>query len=53
MPAPIEITDYNPRWLDSFAILRDRFAHVLGVLAHRIEHNRRARSRRVGGQRER
>ncbi|WP_261576283.1 GrpB family protein [Frankia gtarii] len=38
MPLPIEITDYNPRWPDSFAVVRDRLAHVLGVLTHRIEH---------------
>jgi GrpB protein len=33
-----EIADYDPRWPETFAALRDQVASVLGPLAQRIEH---------------
>jgi GrpB-like predicted nucleotidyltransferase (UPF0157 family) len=34
----VEITDYDPRWPQTFAALRDQVAAVLGPLAQKIEH---------------
>jgi GrpB-like predicted nucleotidyltransferase (UPF0157 family) len=36
--APVEIVDYDPRWPETFASLRDQVAGVLGPFALRIEH---------------
>ncbi|HEY6497445.1 MAG TPA: GrpB family protein, partial [Trebonia sp.] len=38
MGAPVEIVDYDPRWPQTFASLRDRIAAAVGPLARRIEH---------------
>jgi GrpB-like predicted nucleotidyltransferase (UPF0157 family) len=38
MPAPVIVTDYDPRWPARFARLRHQLADVLGSLAVRIEH---------------
>jgi len=35
----LEISSYNPRWVQEFQIERERMAHVLGQSAIRIEHN--------------
>jgi len=36
--APVEIAGYDPGWPQTFAVLRDQIAGVLGPLAQRIEH---------------
>jgi len=35
----LQISSYDPRWAQEFEAERDRIAHVLGEIAHRIEHN--------------
>src|SRR5450432_2481119 len=37
MNRPLEIVNYDPRWPDTFAALRNRIADALGTLAQRIE----------------
>ncbi|WP_134727819.1 GrpB family protein [Amycolatopsis nivea] len=38
MDAPVEIVDYDPRWPQVFASLRDRITAAVGGLAQRVEH---------------
>jgi GrpB-like predicted nucleotidyltransferase (UPF0157 family) len=38
MNRPLEIVSYDPRWPDTFAVLRDQLTDALGALALRIEH---------------
>jgi GrpB-like predicted nucleotidyltransferase (UPF0157 family) len=35
----LQISSYDPSWVLKFQAERDRIAHVLGEIAHRIEHN--------------
>ncbi len=38
LDAPVEIVDYDPRWPQVFAGLRDRITAAVGGLAQRVEH---------------
>lgn len=39
MVQPLQISPYDPGWVLEFQVERDRIAHALGEIAHRIEHN--------------